>query len=290
MTPQLQQSIRLLQLSTLELQQEIEQTLADNPLLELAEDWLDGATPISADSELEGAGSGAADGEAADADAANGADLSTANGSAADEFFNPAADHAPVSSAPDDSYESSRSSSMEAASDGEADAPIDTDSGSDWTLEDFVRRPLSDDDDETPTQLQAASVTLREHLLGQLRMLNLSDRDRGLLAFLVESLDENGYLDVSLEGVLAELPGELEVELRGAGDRAVDAAILRPARRGRAQRRRMPGLATGADGGASVLPAGAGDRAPPSGTASRARFQPPAPRAAGGRRRDQDCA
>ncbi|MCS6763962.1 MAG: RNA polymerase factor sigma-54 [Candidatus Protistobacter heckmanni] len=194
LTPQLQQSIRLLQLSTLELQKEIEQTLADNPLLELAEDWLDGATPISADSELEGAGSGAADGEAAD------------------EFFAPAADHAPVSSAPDDSYESSPSYSMEAAADGEADAPIDTDSGSDWILEDFVRRPLSDDDDETPTQLQAASVTLREHLLGQLRMLNLSDRDRGLLTFLMESLDENGYLDVSLEEVLAELPGELEVE------------------------------------------------------------------------------
>jgi RNA polymerase sigma-54 factor len=37
LTPQLQQSIRLLQLSTLELQQEISQMLADNPLLEQAE-------------------------------------------------------------------------------------------------------------------------------------------------------------------------------------------------------------------------------------------------------------
>ena len=34
LTPQLQQSIRLLQLSTIELNQEIEQMLADNPLLE----------------------------------------------------------------------------------------------------------------------------------------------------------------------------------------------------------------------------------------------------------------
>src|SRR5277367_3971884 len=34
LTPQLQQSIRLLQLSTLELNQEIEQLLQDNPLLE----------------------------------------------------------------------------------------------------------------------------------------------------------------------------------------------------------------------------------------------------------------
>ena len=38
LTPQLQQSIRLLQLSTLELNQEIEQAMADNPLLERDDD------------------------------------------------------------------------------------------------------------------------------------------------------------------------------------------------------------------------------------------------------------
>ncbi len=38
MTPQLQQAIRLLQLSTLDLQQEIQQALDSNPLLELSEE------------------------------------------------------------------------------------------------------------------------------------------------------------------------------------------------------------------------------------------------------------
>ncbi|MGH6626130.1 MAG: RNA polymerase factor sigma-54, partial [Burkholderiaceae bacterium] len=38
LTPQLQQSIRLLQLSTLELNQEVEQMLDDNPFLELSTD------------------------------------------------------------------------------------------------------------------------------------------------------------------------------------------------------------------------------------------------------------
>jgi RNA polymerase sigma-54 factor len=38
LTPQLQQSIRLLQLSTLELSQEVEQMLDDNPFLELNTD------------------------------------------------------------------------------------------------------------------------------------------------------------------------------------------------------------------------------------------------------------
>ena len=38
MTPQLQQAIRLLQLSTLDLQQEIQEALESNPLLEVAEE------------------------------------------------------------------------------------------------------------------------------------------------------------------------------------------------------------------------------------------------------------
>jgi RNA polymerase sigma-54 factor len=49
LTPQLQQSIRLLQLSTLELNQEIEQALADNPLLERDDDPLATAFRITAD-------------------------------------------------------------------------------------------------------------------------------------------------------------------------------------------------------------------------------------------------
>jgi RNA polymerase sigma-54 factor len=44
LTPQLQQSIRLLQLSTLELSQEVEQMLDDNPFLELNQE--DGARGV----------------------------------------------------------------------------------------------------------------------------------------------------------------------------------------------------------------------------------------------------
>lgn len=71
LTPQLQQSIRLLQLSTMELNQEIEQALADNPLLERDDDPQAAAMRIKPD------GSIAADvpiAAAADAPAANGQD------------------------------------------------------------------------------------------------------------------------------------------------------------------------------------------------------------------------
>ncbi len=46
MTPQLQQAIRLLQLSTLELQQEIQEALDANPLLEMDDDH-DNPTPLA---------------------------------------------------------------------------------------------------------------------------------------------------------------------------------------------------------------------------------------------------
>jgi RNA polymerase sigma-54 factor len=45
MTPQLQQAIRLLQLSTIDLQQEIQEALGSNPLLEVAEEDEPGASP-----------------------------------------------------------------------------------------------------------------------------------------------------------------------------------------------------------------------------------------------------
>ena len=49
MTPQLQQAIRLLQLSTLDLQQEIQEALESNPMLERQEegDDFDNADPLA---------------------------------------------------------------------------------------------------------------------------------------------------------------------------------------------------------------------------------------------------
>jgi RNA polymerase sigma-54 factor len=51
MTPQLQQAIRLLQLSTLDLQAEIQQTLEENPMLEVEEENLQRETPAASDTD-----------------------------------------------------------------------------------------------------------------------------------------------------------------------------------------------------------------------------------------------
>ena len=49
LTPQLQQSIRLLQLSTLELQQEVAMAISQNPLLENEDDWIASPLRVAAD-------------------------------------------------------------------------------------------------------------------------------------------------------------------------------------------------------------------------------------------------
>src|ERR1044072_6949520 len=52
LTPQLQQSIRLLQLSTLELQQEVAMAISQNPLLENEDDWIASPLRVAADGSL----------------------------------------------------------------------------------------------------------------------------------------------------------------------------------------------------------------------------------------------
>jgi RNA polymerase sigma-54 factor len=81
LTPQLQQSIRLLQLSTLELNQEIEQALVENPLLEREDDPLATAMRIAGDGAIvsnspeSGAGSEPVNGTATDNERAEGIEV-----------------------------------------------------------------------------------------------------------------------------------------------------------------------------------------------------------------------
>jgi len=172
LTPQLQQSIRLLQLSTLELHQELEQILSDNPLLERLDDPLDHSVRLLADGALGAAG--------------------TPSEGAATE--------APTAPS-EDSFEAPEAAP---ASDGEQ---------SEWTFDDVPRTAKSPEDDDGRPQLGAHEVTLREHLLEQMRVTVREPRDRALLELVVDALDDNGYLTESLEEIHARLPEELEIEM-----------------------------------------------------------------------------
>ena len=58
----------------------------------------------------------------------------------------------------------------------------------------------------------ADSLTLRAHLVAQLSLTKLSERDRRLVLLFIDSLDDGGYLTQSLEEFAEILPAELEVE------------------------------------------------------------------------------
>jgi len=180
LTPQLQQSIRLLQLSTLELHQELEQLLGENPLLERLDDPLDRSLRLLGDGAISQTQS-------------TGSDASPA------EVGAPAQDSAPAGEG--DPFEGAG---------GEGDSASGAEADTDWS--DAGRSKAPDDEDSRP-QLEASHCTLREHLMEQMRVTVQQPRDRVLMELIIDALDENGYLEEPLEEIHARLPEEADVEL-----------------------------------------------------------------------------
>ena len=74
-----------------------------------------------------------------------------------------------------------------------AESPLD-DLG-DWMSVGTGSTTHRDDEDDSDFQsFHAAEVTLREHLDQQVALTPLSDRDRALVRFLIEALDDDGEL------------------------------------------------------------------------------------------------
>jgi RNA polymerase sigma-54 factor len=161
LTPQLQQSIRLLQLSTMELNQELEKFLAENPLLERED----------TDSEIA-------------------APLAHMNGEPAPALQTPAEEPSTESSSQTDTFS--------------ADLDWGGEGGSSSGARD-------DSDDNDFFQVAAESPSLREHLYRQLTLTQIEPGDRNLVAFLIEALDEDGYLTQPLEELAQLVPEELQI-------------------------------------------------------------------------------
>jgi RNA polymerase sigma-54 factor len=148
LTPQLQQSIRLLQLSTVELNQELERYLAENPLLERAD--------LAAPDEP--------------APTPPGMPLPTESSSAA-----------PAEQPRDESHDFADEHGF-----GEEHAPTGSSRRDDDERDDF-------------TQFAAHEPTLQEHLLSQLALTGLTERDKQIATIVIGHLDEDGYLKSELE-------------------------------------------------------------------------------------------
>ncbi len=183
LTPQLQQSIRLLQLSTLELHQEVEQMLEQNPFLD------------------------------ADDDAGLNAYDTPAERQAVDRVAEREGDEG-VAEAPD---------AGDAAREIQADEfgtseRSDWENGTEADDFDGIRETPGNgsatggDDDEMDAQdRRAGTGSLQDHLRGQLTGMRLSDDDRAALQVLIESLDADGYLADPLEEIAERLAEMLDV-------------------------------------------------------------------------------
>ncbi|MDR2853177.1 MAG: RNA polymerase factor sigma-54 [Burkholderiaceae bacterium] len=199
LTPQLQQSIRLLQLSTLELAQEIEQMLDENPFLERADDDMSGeqtppeafgserregdesGTRARAEALFEGASEEGAEGEP---DGPSGDDSGAVS---------------ELVSAPDWSAGMDGDEAGDDAGDG---APEFAPDDGQWVGAGAARGGAAPAD---AAQFAHAHESLYSHLHQQALALHLNAQERAALHFLIESLNEEGYLEDSLHALAASL-------------------------------------------------------------------------------------
>jgi len=206
LTPQLQQSIRLLQLSTLELQQEVEQMLEQNPFLEAAEDVPAADAPAPAEPTREQATAADDSWDSAQSDGA-GTGLGSSSGS---DFGDSAAD-------------AGGDLGVDGVSGGEADGAVSIDkldfsaADHDWESggdrDDFeaggdnsrTRNGALEEDDGDWSERNSVADSLTAHLRRQLLGMRLDEDDQLLVEALIDSLNEDGYLADSLDDIAERL-------------------------------------------------------------------------------------
>ncbi|WP_367847819.1 RNA polymerase factor sigma-54 [Rhodoferax sp. WC2427] len=187
LTPQLQQSIRLLQLSTLELSQEVDQMLDDNPFLERNLDdapreefgLAQADTPVSA---------GDRETESAPTSVAEYTSETSTEGSNDSE--------SPLTGGDDTSWDGDGTSEMK---------PDDSEWGGDAPAR---QNNLGEDGEADATELARNQESLTSFLHRQALALRLGEVDQAALRFLIESLNDDGYLEDDLASLAQGLAGD----------------------------------------------------------------------------------
>jgi RNA polymerase sigma-54 factor len=181
MTPQLQQAIRLLQLSTLDLQQEIQDALDANPLLEVDE------TPEHNSEEQI-------------------ASLETVK--------EPTTSTETVTAEPESEYSGADNIDSSEAMDSNApdELPVDTTWDEMYSASSAPSSGVGVSSDDEQLYQGETSDSIHDHLLWQMRLTPFSETDQAIALAIIDSIDETGYLTVSSEEILESLDNE-EIEL-----------------------------------------------------------------------------
>ncbi|MBD2859704.1 RNA polymerase factor sigma-54 [Spongiibacter sp. KMU-158] len=188
MTPQLQQAIRLLQLSTLDLQQEIQAALDSNPLLEVSDD--NDAEPETAKRDE--------DSHSQEESHAH-KESSKSSSESADSEPSPRSD--------EDSDWAERNDIPE-------DLPVDTQWDDVFQTSSSVGGSLSGDDSDFGNEFRhSSSDSLQDHLRWQLNLSRLSEIDTHIADAIIDAIDEKGRLTQSPEELVEAFNDEnIEIE------------------------------------------------------------------------------
>ncbi len=180
MTPQLQQAIKLLQLSTLELQTEVQDALESNLMLEVADD----------DHNRDRDGEHAADSDRIDV------------GERADDRGDTSADSTAE-------HEDAGAGTVETLEPENIPTELAVDSAWDDVYDSSVTPHGASDFNGFEVDAQrSAAQTLKDQVTEQLNLLRLSDTDRVIGSAIVDSLGDDGYLSCSDEDILQSVASD----------------------------------------------------------------------------------
>ena len=175
MTPQLQQAIRLLQMSTLDLQDEIQEALDSNPMLEHQEDGDNVSTSNEKTTEHSSSSQTAAQEETEHHDNQQ---------PATTDWTEQIPNELEIDTSWEDIYQSSASN-------------LPSSTNEEW---DF-------------TSTSSVAVDLQSHLLWQLNLTKMTDSEHMIATVIIDSIGEDGYLQESLEDIQTSFDPKQDIQV-----------------------------------------------------------------------------
>ena len=180
MTPQLQQAIRLLQLSSGELELEIQEALDTNFMLESteSEEERDGTLAKESDQMLDNQFESSASKDGLEEYKEKDTSENVSSEDLPEEF--------PIDATWDDYYSENSSSSV---------------------------RSLSSENENYVETLNSTVETIQSHMLEQINLLNITEQDRFIAISLLDAINDDGMLTSTLEELLDTFPKDWDIEI-----------------------------------------------------------------------------
>lgn len=202
MTPQLQQAIRLLQLSTLDLQQEIQEALDSNPLLEVNEEDFSGENK---EADTESSDTNPSDDFSSPEASDTGIETPEQNDYADNDFTE-------NSSSETDEFSTTESGSEESWDNQiPEDLPVDTSWDEIYQPQHSTTSMAAPENDEFDYDSRRTETeSLQQHLEWQLNLTPMTPRDQVISEAIIDAVSPGGLLESTIDDIFIGLSNHLE--------------------------------------------------------------------------------